>query len=69
MRWLDERELAAWRTLQLMQMQLTAALTRDLAEHSRLSYQDYVVLVALTDAPFSAARSNTSARFIDGRST
>jgi DNA-binding MarR family transcriptional regulator len=50
-RWLDDRELAAWRSLQLMQMQLTAALTRDLAEHSGLSYQDYVVLVALTDQP------------------
>lgn len=34
-----------------MQMQLTAALARDLAEHSGLSYQDYVVLVALTDEP------------------
>ena len=32
-----------------MQMRLTAALARDLSAHSALSYQDYAVLVALTD--------------------
>ena len=49
--WLDEREERAWRALQLMQMRLTAELARQLAAESRLSYQDYLVLVALTDAP------------------
>ena len=49
--WLDEREERAWRALQFMQMRLTAELSRDLAEHSTLSYPDYVVLVALTDQP------------------
>lgn len=34
-----------------MQMRLTAELSRDLADHSALSYPDYVVLVALTDQP------------------
>jgi DNA-binding MarR family transcriptional regulator len=34
-----------------MQMRLTAVLTRDLLAHSGLSYQDYAVLVALTDQP------------------
>jgi len=50
-RWLDEREERAWRSLQLMQMRLNAQLARDLAAHSDLSYQDYVVLVALTAQP------------------
>jgi DNA-binding MarR family transcriptional regulator len=47
--WLDEREERAWRTLQLMQMRLTGELARQLAADSGLSYQDYLVLVALTD--------------------
>ncbi|HUC13077.1 MAG TPA: MarR family winged helix-turn-helix transcriptional regulator [Acidimicrobiales bacterium] len=50
-RWLDEREERAWRSLQLMQMRLNAQLARDLASHSELSFQDYVVLVALTAQP------------------
>ncbi len=50
-RWLDEREERAWRSLQLMQMRLNAQLARDLAKHSELSYQDYMVLVALTAQP------------------
>ena len=49
-RWLDEPEARAWRSLQLMQLRLTGALTRQLAAESRLSYPDYLVLVALTDA-------------------
>jgi len=48
-RWLDEEELEAWRRLQLMQLQLTAALSRELADTSGVSYQDYLVLAALTD--------------------
>ena len=47
--WLTEREARAWRGLQLMQMRLTGALARQLADDSQLSYQDYVVLVALTE--------------------
>ena len=50
-RWLDEREARAWRALQSMQMRLEAALARQLATESGLSYQDYLVLVALTDQP------------------
>ena len=50
-RWLDEREERAWRALQFMQMRLEAALARELAADSDLSYPDYVVLVALTDRP------------------
>lgn len=50
-RWLDEREERAWRALQFMQMRLTAELARQLATESGLSYQDYLVLVALTDRP------------------
>lgn len=49
-RWLDEREERAWRALQFMQMRLEGELARQLAAESGLSYSDYVVLVALTDA-------------------
>ena len=49
--WLDEREAHAWRSLQLMQMRLTAELGRQLGADSGLSYPDYLVLVALTDQP------------------
>ena len=49
-RWLDEDEARAWRSLQMMQARLSAALARDLLAHSHLSYQDYVVLIALTEA-------------------
>ena len=47
--WLDEDELRAWRSLQVMQNQLSAALGRELVERSGLSYVDYLVLAALTD--------------------
>lgn len=56
-RWLDDREAAAWRGLQRMQAQLTARLARELAGDSDLSYQDYVVLVALTDRPDGRCRA------------
>jgi DNA-binding MarR family transcriptional regulator len=49
--WLSPTEERAWRALQFMQMRLTAALARQLAADSALSYQDYLVLVALTDRP------------------
>ena len=54
--WLDEREERAWRALQFMQMRLNAALARDLAAHSSLSYQDYAVLAALTACPGGSMR-------------
>ncbi|MGH9032824.1 MAG: MarR family winged helix-turn-helix transcriptional regulator [Acidimicrobiia bacterium] len=50
-RWLDDREERAWRALQFMQMRLVGELARRVAAESGLSYQDYVVLVALTDRP------------------
>jgi len=48
--WLEPAEEESWRSFQFMQMRLTASLARDLAESSGLSYQDYIVLVALTDS-------------------
>lgn len=50
-RWLNDREERAWRSLQFMQMRLEGALARQLAVESGLSYPDYLVLVALTDRP------------------
>jgi len=50
-RWLTAREERAWRALQFMQMRLEAAIARQLTAESGLSYPDYLVLIALTDAP------------------
>jgi DNA-binding MarR family transcriptional regulator len=55
--WLDEREAAAWRGLQFMQLRLEAALSRQLAAESSLSLQDFLVLVALTDLPDGRLRA------------
>ncbi|MFV0257336.1 MAG: MarR family winged helix-turn-helix transcriptional regulator [Acidimicrobiales bacterium] len=49
--WLNEREARAWRGLQAMHNRIDGELARRLASESNLSYQDYVVLVALTDRP------------------
>ena len=40
-----------------MHLQLTATLSRELAEASGLSYQDYLVLAALTDRPGGRMRA------------
>ena len=40
-RWLNEREERAWRSLQFMQMRLEGELARQLAAESGLSYPDY----------------------------
>ncbi len=50
-RWLNERELRAWRSLQFMQMRLEGELARQVAADSGLSYPDYLVMVALTEQP------------------
>ena len=63
-RWLTEREERAWRALQLMQMRLEAALARQLASDSDLSYPDYVVLVALTDDPSGRLRPSELANLL-----
>ena len=62
--WLDEHEQRAWRSLQFMQMRLSAELARQLAEHSSLSYPDYIVLVALVDQPDGRSRIFEVAREI-----
>jgi len=56
--WLSEREERAWRALQFMQMRLDAALARQLAADSGLSYPDYMVLVALTDSTDGTLRQH-----------
>lgn len=50
-RWLNRREARAWRSLQLMQLQLDGRLGRQLTRDSGLSYAEYVVLVGLTESP------------------
>jgi DNA-binding MarR family transcriptional regulator len=54
--WLNKREERAWRGLLAMHAQLGAELARRLAAESPLSYQDYEVLVVLTDRPDSRLR-------------
>ncbi len=56
-RWLDAKELEAWRRLLLMHLQLSATLSRELAEASGLSYPDYLVLAALTARPDGRMRA------------
>ncbi len=46
--WLSDSELAAWRSLELMQLQLASELNRRLAPFD-LSLQDYFVLAFLAD--------------------
>jgi len=53
--WLTRRELDAWKSLALMQLQLTAELNRGLTQHG-LSFQDYVVLATLADEPTGRRR-------------
>lgn len=48
-RWLDDDERETWKHLNLMQLQLMGLLGRDLAG-TGLSYPDYLVLAALSDA-------------------
>lgn len=55
--WLDAEEQMAWRSFVLMRNQLAARLSRDLAEESGLSDQDYSVLVTLTDCPEGRMRA------------
>ena len=56
-RWLDEREARAWRSLQAVWHRLNAALARELADDTELSYSDYTVLVVLTDQPDGRLRA------------
>lgn len=54
-RWLTEAENDAWRNLSLMQLQLGALLSRELASDG-LSYPDYLVLADLSDRSDNQAR-------------
>lgn len=56
--WLDDREARAWRGLQFMHLRVDGELARRLAAESPLSYQDYVVLVRLTDQADGRLRLN-----------
>lgn len=61
-RWLSHEEARAWRSLQLMQLRLSAELARQLARDSDLSYPDYLVLVALTGEEGGRLRLGSLAR-------
>ena len=53
--WLTGEELAAWKGLALMNLQLSATLGRALAAEG-LSYPDYLVLASLADHPEGRCR-------------
>src|SRR5512134_1046964 len=63
-RWLDEREQAAWRGLLTMHAQLQARLSRALQRDAGLSDADYGVLVALSEAPDDRLRIFQLGRFL-----
>lgn len=48
-RWLDDREQAAWRAFLDMHARLTARLNREMQDASGLSLADYSVLIQLTE--------------------
>ncbi len=48
--WLNDSELAAWKSFSLMHLQLTARLARTLNAEG-LSFPDYLVLATLSDEP------------------
>lgn len=50
-RWLDEREAAAWQAVRDLGQPLSTALGRDLQRDSGLSMADYQVLVVLSSQP------------------
>jgi DNA-binding MarR family transcriptional regulator len=54
-RWLSDEERDAWKSLSLMQLQLSARLGRQLAGCG-LSYQDYIVLASLSDKDCGSSR-------------
>jgi DNA-binding MarR family transcriptional regulator len=56
-RWLNEREMRAWRGYARMQAQLVARLHRNLLRHTGLSLSDYEVLVHLSEAPDGQLRA------------
>jgi DNA-binding MarR family transcriptional regulator len=62
--WLGPEELAAWRSLQMMQMRLNAAFSRHLMAISTLSLQDYVILVVLTEQEDGQLRPYLLARTV-----
>ncbi|MPZ52980.1 MAG: MarR family transcriptional regulator [Acidimicrobiia bacterium] len=56
-RWLNVREIRAWRGYQRMGVQLTAQLHRSLQKEAGLSLSDYEVLVHLSEADGGRLRS------------
>ncbi|QBI20345.1 MarR family transcriptional regulator [Egibacter rhizosphaerae] len=56
-RWLDDRELAAWRGFVRMQGRLATRLNRELLAAAGLSLADYEVLVHLSEASDGRLRS------------
>ena len=60
-RWLDDREMTAWRALVQTVAQLPTALDGQLQRDSDLSFLEYYVLAALSEAPDGAVGMSTLA--------
>ncbi|MGH4000071.1 MAG: MarR family transcriptional regulator, partial [Pseudonocardiaceae bacterium] len=60
-RWLDDREMRAWRAYVVAKALLDSRLHRELQEEHRLALADYELLVRLAEAPSGQARMSTLA--------
>lgn len=60
-RWLGERELTMWRSLVQTLARLPTALDDQLQDDSQLSFVEYYVLAALSEAPEGVVRMSTLA--------
>ncbi len=56
-RWLDQREMRAWRGFHRMRTELMAHLARELDRVSGLTEADYAILVTVSEAPNQRIRS------------
>lgn len=56
-KWLDEQEQRAWRSFQMMTVELAARMHRSLVAATGLSLPDYEVMVYLSEAPDDRLRA------------
>jgi DNA-binding MarR family transcriptional regulator len=64
-RWLDEREDRAWRGFHRMRTELIGHLARQLARECGLTEAEYLILVAVSEAPGRRIRSRDLCRALD----
>ncbi|GAA1358356.1 MarR family winged helix-turn-helix transcriptional regulator [Streptomyces beijiangensis] len=65
-RWLDERELDAWKVFSAVMLKLPAALDTQLHRDSGLNQFEYLVLAGLSESPDRTMRMSTLAILANG---